>query len=300
MTARGRPWRRGLVAALVLAGLLLGACGSVASTHGRIAVVAGEDVWGGIAAQLGGPEVRVTSIVTSPTADPHQYTASAADAAAIHGAALVIVNGAGYDGFMGQLLSASGTSPRVLTVASVAHAGGPDPNPHFWYDLATVRAVAEAVTAAYVRLDAEARPAFERRLHAFERSLDPITRTIGAISARDGGQPVAYTERVPGYLLEAAGLRVLTPQGFARSIEAGVEPGLADTVAMDRLLTSHAISVLLYNVQTVTSVTTQIRQLAASSGIPVVGISETLPAGDPTYQRWQLMQDTGLLRALAR
>jgi zinc/manganese transport system substrate-binding protein len=300
MTSRALRRRPVLVAALALAGLGLGACGSSASAHGRIAVVAGEDMWGSIAAQLGGPRVHVTSIVTSPTADPHQYTASAADAAAIHGAALVIVNGAGYDDFMGQLLSASGTSPRVLTVASIAHASAPDPNPHFWYDLATVQAVAAAITSAYVQLDARARPVFEHRLHAFDASLDPIAHVIAAISARYEGQPVAYTERVPGYLLEAAGLQVLTPEGFARSVEAGVEPALSDTVAMEHLLTAHAVRVLLYNVQTVTSVTTQIRQLAASTGIPVVGVSEMLPAADRTYQRWQLTQDTELLRALAR
>jgi zinc/manganese transport system substrate-binding protein len=67
---------------------------------------------------------------------------------------------------------------------------------------------------------------------------------------------------------------------------------------MQQLLTKHRIEVLLYNVQTVTPVTTQIRALAKKSGIAVVGVSETLPASARTYQAWQLSQLTALLHAL--
>ena len=110
--------------------------------------------------------------------------------------------------------------------------------------------------------------------------------------------PVAYTERVPGYALAVADLDVKTPPGFARAIEDGTDPGPADTLAMQKLLTDHDINVLLYNVQTVTPVTTQIRALARSHDIPVVGVSETMPAGVATYQQWQQSQLTNLLHAL--
>jgi zinc/manganese transport system substrate-binding protein len=109
---------------------------------------------------------------------------------------------------------------------------------------------------------------------------------------------VAYTERVPGYLLADARLDVKTPPGFARSIEDGTDPGAADTVAMRQLLTNHDINVLLYNVQTVTPVTSQMRALAKAHGIPVVGVSETMPASATTYQQWQESQLTNLLHAL--
>jgi zinc/manganese transport system substrate-binding protein len=67
---------------------------------------------------------------------------------------------------------------------------------------------------------------------------------------------------------------------------------------MRELVTKHDINVLLYNVQTVTPVTTQMRSLAKQHDIPVVGVSETLPAGTPTYQQWQQSQLNDLLRAL--
>ena len=80
--------------------------------------------------------------------------------------------------------------------------------------------------------------------------------------------PVAYTERVPGYALALADLHVVTPPGFARAVEDGTDPSPADTLAMQRLLDDHDIDVLLYNVQTVTPVTTQIRSLARQHHIP--------------------------------
>ncbi len=110
--------------------------------------------------------------------------------------------------------------------------------------------------------------------------------------------PVAYTERVPGYLLAAAGLDVKTPSGFARAVEDGFDPSAADTLAMRKLISDHDIDVLLYNVQAVTPVTTQIRTLARQHGIPVVGVSETMPAADTTFQQWQGSQLVQLLRAL--
>ena len=101
-----------------------------------------------------------------------------------------------------------------------------------------------------------------------------------------------------GRLRSGCGSSVKTPPGFARAIEDGEAPGPADTLALQQLLTKHRIDVLLYNVQTVTPVTTQIRALAKKSGIAVVGVSETLPASARTYQEWQLSQLTALLHAL--
>ncbi len=50
--------------------------------------------------------------------------------------------------------------------------------------------------------------------------------------------------------------------------------------------------------QTVTPVTTQVRALARQHGIPIVGVSETMPAGDRTFQQWQESQLRDLLHAL--
>jgi len=46
----------------------------------------------------------------------------------------------------------------------------------------------------------------------------------------------------------------------------------------------------VYNVQTSTLVTTNIKKSAAEQGIPVVGVSETLQPESATFQEWQLAQ----------
>jgi zinc/manganese transport system substrate-binding protein len=285
------------VAALAVACLPVATPPSAASP-GVVAVVAAENFWGGIAAQIGGRDVSVTSLITNPTADPHLFQTNAVDAARLAQAQVVIENGAGYDNWMRSLLGADGGHPRLVDAASVLHAGGSDPNPHLWYDLPRVPVVAAAVEHALAKAAAQDAPTFAKNLAAFDASLAPLNATLSTIKRDFHNVPVAYTERVPGYLLAVAALDVKTPPGFARAIEDGVEPGAADMLAMRRLITNHDIDVLLYNAQTVTPVTTQIRALARQHGIPVVGVSETMPADVATFQQWQGTQLTELLRAL--
>jgi zinc/manganese transport system substrate-binding protein len=263
-----------------------------------LAVVAGENVWGDIAAQIGGKRVRVTSLISEPNADPHLFQASAADAAAMAHARIAIENGAGYDDFMGQLLSASGAHPAVIDVQQVLKATGANANPHFWYDVARVPLVAQAIERALAAADPAGTSAFEAGSRRFDASLRPTLAVIAQIRSRYAGQPVAYTERVPGYLVADAGLTSVTPPGFAAAIENGNEPSAADTQAMESLIAGHKLRLLLYNTQATSAVTEHIRALARQAGVPVVGVSETQPSSDRSYQAWQLRQAKAILHAL--
>jgi zinc/manganese transport system substrate-binding protein len=269
-----------------------------AATPGVVHVVAAENFWGDITSQIGGHDVAVTSLITNPNADPHLFETDAADAATLAAAQVVIENGAGYDTWMSSLLSADGSHPRVVTAATVLHVTGSDPNPHLWYDIPRVPTVAAAIATALEKAAPRDAATFKANLAAFDTSLAPLDATLATIKAHFHNVPVAYTERVPGYALAVAALDVKTPPGFARSVEDGTDPSPADTLAMQKLLDEHDINVLLYNVQTVTPVTTQVRALARQHGIPVVGVSETMPAGAASYQRWQQAQLTNLLHAL--
>ena len=131
----------------------------------------------------------------------------------------------------------------------------------------------------------------------FDASLAPLRHEVAAIRSAFAGSAVAYTEPVPGYLLAAAGLRNLAPGGFTRAIEDGTEPSPAALSAMTALATDRRIKVLLYNTQAVSPITTRIRTAARAAGIAIVGVSETMPAGE-TFQSWQLGQARALDRAL--
>lgn len=286
-----------LTAGVATLDLRPGAAGA-STPPGIVHVVAAENFWGNIASQLGGRDVSVTSLITNPNADPHLFETDAADAAKLAQARVVIENGAGYDGWMTSLLSADSGDSTVVNAAKVLHVVGTDPNPHLWYDIPKVPKVATAIAAALAKAAPQDAAAFRRNLDRFNASLAPLNAMLAQIRRNFASAPVAYTERVPGYALAVAHLSVKTPPGFARAIEDGEDPGPADTLAMEQLLTMHRVKVLLYNVQTVTPVTTQIRSLAERSGIPIVGVSETMPLSDRTYQQWQLAQLTALFHAL--
>ncbi|MFZ0251636.1 MAG: zinc ABC transporter substrate-binding protein [Acidimicrobiales bacterium] len=293
----------GFAAAALGLALGAGACAGAATKSGTgspavVHVVAAENFWGNITSQLGGRDVTVTSLITNPNADPHLFETDAADAATLAQAQVVVENGAGYDTWMSSLLSADSGKPRVVTAATVLHITGSDPNPHLWYDIPRVPTVAAAIAAALEKAAPGDTATFKANLATFDASLAPLDATLADMKAHFHNVPVAYTERVPGYALAVAGLHVVTPTGFARAVEDGTDPGPADTLAMQRLLDDRDINVLLYNVQTVTPVTTQIRALARQHHIPVVGVSETMPAGTATYQQWQESQLTALLHAL--
>jgi zinc/manganese transport system substrate-binding protein len=292
-----------LALAVVLAagGVALAATGSSGrAPGGRVAVVAAENAYGSIAAQIGGRHVTVTSILRDPAADPHLFTADTETGLEVARASVLIQNGAGYDTFMDRIEDAAPSAGRVVvTVADVLGVHGADANPHLWYDVPRLGRVAAAIAAGLERADPRHRAAYRAGLDRFERRLAPLRREVAAIRARDGGAPVAYTEAVPGYLLAAAGLRNLTPAAFSRAIEDGSEPTASAVSDMTALLASHRVRVLLVNTQAVSPITSRIRSAAAAAGVPVVGVTETLPEGE-TFQAWQLRQARALARALGR
>src|SRR5437016_12245361 len=98
----------------------------------QIHVVAAENFWGSLAAQLGGSYVQVTSVIANPATDPHDYEPTAVDARTLAGARLAIVNGAGYDPWATKLLDANPVHGRaILDIGDLVgvEAGG---HPHRW------------------------------------------------------------------------------------------------------------------------------------------------------------------------
>lgn len=296
-----------VAAAAAAAALLLAGCsGSPGSSTDasdasgtKVGLVAGENFWGDIAAQIGGDHVAVQSIINDPDEDPHEYEADAVDAAALATAKLVIVNGVGYDDFMDTLLEASpSTDRRVLSVQKVLHVTGATANPHIWYDTARIPTVAHAIEQQLSTIDPSNAEIYAANEATFIASLRPIEDTVAEIKARYAGTKVAYTERVPGYLTQAAGLSLGMPQAFTEAVEQGEDPSPAANAAFEAAIKNRTVKVLLYNGQVTDSETDSIKQLAADAGVPVVGVTETIPPTDENYQSWQLRQAKAILAAL--
>lgn len=287
-----------LAAASTLCAVCLSACSSPSSLS-RLRVVAGESPWGAVAAAIGGNKVDVLSLVANPSVDPHSFTATAADAAAVNQASVVIENGLGYDNFVDQVLATGTSGPRsVVTVSSVLGVKGPNANPHLWYWLDRVPTVAAAIERAMAERDPKDASAFQTNLENFDHNLAPLIAELAHIDKVAHGVPVAQTERVAGYLLAEAGLTLRSPLSYSLAIEAGTTPSFQAQRQMNNLMSSHAVRVLIYNVQTVTSLTTQLKQLAQSSGVPVVGVSEVVEPQSAGFIAWQQDQIVRLEAAL--
>lgn len=280
--------------------LLLSACGSSTGSTGKLDVVAAENVYGDIASQIGGPHVSVTSILTSPNADPHLFEPGTSNGLAVATAKVVLQNGLGYDAFMTKLEDAAPNGDRiVVTMADVLGIHGKEANPHLWYDVPELGRIARAIAGALERADPRHASAYRAGLGRFERSLGPLRREVATVRGRFHGTPVAYTEPVPGYLVTAAGLRNLAPDSFTRPIEEGTEPPPSSVAAMTSLIAQRRIRVLLYNAQAVSPITGRLRTAAQRAGIPVVPVRETLPPG-LSFQQWQLSQARALADALGK
>ena len=295
-----------VIKALLLGTLLstvLAACGTPPPGAGAgttLQVIAGENFWGSIAAQLGGSHVSVTSIVTNPNTDPHSYESSATDARAFATADYVILNGAGYDDWGQKLLAANPSSSRkVITVADLLNKKAGD-NPHFWYNPAWVDQVADKITSDYRALDPADAGYFTQQREALATTLKPYHDAIAHIRATSSGVAVGSTESIFVYMAQALGVSLISPPEFMQAISEGTDPPAQTVAQFQDQISHHQIKVLVYNTQTSTPITDNLKQLATQNGIPVVGISETVEPATASFQDWQTKQVNSLQAALSR
>lgn len=282
--------------------LAMGACGgsSPVASNGSIKVVAGQNFWGSIAAQLGGSKASVQSVVSDPNADPHEYETNTNDARAFADANFVILNGAGYDSWATRLLSSSaaGGHRTVLIAADLLGKKAGD-NPHFWYNPDYVTRMADEITADYKSIDSADSAYFDQQRAAFAIALEPYTMRIAQIKAKFTGVPVASTESIFVYMAAALGLNLISPVEFMNAVAEGNDPPVSAVIEFQDQITGKQARVLVYNVQTATAVTTTIKQLASRAGLALVGVSETLEPESSTFQDWQVAQLTALQNALS-
>jgi zinc/manganese transport system substrate-binding protein len=287
----------------VLAMMLSGCDGSgtapPSAGSGRFQVVAAENFWGSIAAQLAGTKASVTSIVVNPGADPHSYEPNAQDARTIAGAQLTIVNGIGYDNWAPKLLDASPLSGRiVLNVGGLLglHEGD---NPHQWYSPSSVMRVIDRIVADYDALEPSAAAYFAQRKQDFlTRDLARYDALRKEIRARYAGTPVGYSESIFRPLGEDLGLKLLTPYSFAKAIAEGGDVSAQDKQLTDTQARKRLIKIWVFNSQNVTPDVQRINDIAREEKIPIATVTETLSPASDSFEQWQVAELEGVARAL--
>jgi zinc/manganese transport system substrate-binding protein len=303
--ARILAFPRALVGVFLLLLMTFAACGttfqSTASSGGPVQVVAAENFWGSIAAQVGGSHVHVTSIIVDPNADPHSYEPTAADARTVAGAQYVIVNGAGYDPWADKLLQANPASGRKeLNVGNFngKHEGD---NPHMWYNPDYVTAVANKIRDDLKALDPTDAAAFDQSAQTFlTTGLARYHDLIAAIKTKYSGTPVGATESIFSYLAPGLGLNLITPYSYLKAVSEGQDISAADEATVEQQINQKQIKVLIYNSQNTPNNIQALINRAKAKHIPVATITETLTPANASFQDWQSTQLQGIQTALAQ
>ncbi|KTS03805.1 zinc ABC transporter substrate-binding protein AztC [Microbacterium testaceum] len=226
-----------LAAALTGALLLLTGCAGSAGSD-RPLVVVTTNILGDVVSHLVGDDVDVMTLMR-PGADPHSFEISAAEAARMRSADLLVANGLGLEEGLQQHLDAAasegvrtfvaGDAVPVLPYTST-DAGGAD-DPHFWTDPARMIAVVDALTPVLADFGGAAVADQAAAYRADLEDLDAeMTAAFAAIPAER--RALVTNHHVFGYLADRFGFRVVgavIPGGT--TLAAPSASDLADLVA---------------------------------------------------------------------
>ena len=284
--------------ALLAAGHVV-AAGAAGPTSAVINAVAVENEYADVISQIGGKYVQVQAIMTDPNTDPHTFEASPKAAREFAAAQLVVVSGVGYDDWAGRIISAA-HRPNRKVINAQQLLGLPDdtPNPHLWYDPKTMPAVAKAIADALAVLHPAQATYFHANADKFIASLEPWKAAIAAFRANHDGIPIAVTEPVANYMLEAMGFDILTPFSLQKAIMDGNDPSPQDITIQNDQFVGNKVKVFVYNRQVTDTLTQSFLDAARKAGIPVVGVYETMPTPGYTYQSWMLAAVAALEKAV--
>jgi zinc/manganese transport system substrate-binding protein len=281
-----------------LAGQANGSISAACPTQ-PVAVLAVENFYGNLVQQLGGQCVNVNVILSDPDADPHAFQPTAGDIRSFQNAALVVMNGLGYDDFSDKAVGTLSRPPAIIRAGDVLglQVGA---NPHVWYGASNVDKLKSAITAKLKQVAPDASSYFDTQAAALDQSFGAYRQLIGQIGGQFANTPVGATESIFVYMADTTGLKLLSPPEFMQAVAEGNDPSARDIADFQNQLKSKQVKVLVYNVQTITPITEQLKGMAREANIPIVGVSETMPLGAQTFQGWQAGQLRLLLNALQK
>jgi len=303
MARPGWNWSRAGAMVAMAACVLLEGCGTTLAPAGGpgspVVVVAAENSWGSIAAQLGGSKVRVTSIIVNPAADPHAYEATPADARAIAGARYFIENGAGYDPWAPKLLEANPVAARVVLDIGELVGKKDGDNPHLWYSPGYVTQAIDRITADLKGIDPADATYFEQQNADYKaQGLRDYTALIAETRQKYSSTQVGATESIFQYLAAALALNLVTPYEYMKAVSEGADASAADKSTVRQQVARKGLKVLVFNPQNTTPDVNALVDAARQQRIPTVAMTETLTPSSASFQAWQTAQLRALLEAL--
>ncbi|KRM24331.1 metal ABC transporter solute-binding protein, Zn/Mn family [Latilactobacillus graminis] len=285
----------GIMAGILMLTLLVTGCGQNKEKKTGIQVVSSLDFYGEAAQAVLGKQGHVTAIINSPSLDPHSYEATTNDAKLVAKADVIIENGLGYDRWLNKLVnSAQSDTQTVLTVSQLMkRADGA--NEHLWYDLKTMPALTKQLVHQFSKRDPKHKAIYAKNGAIYLKKLAALDAQRQQLQAKAKGQQVAASEPVFDYALEEMGYQIAN-RHFAKAIEDGTDPSPSDITKLRHLIREQRIAFLVVNKQEESPIVKQLHELADKEGVPVVQVTETLPAKQ-TYLTWMQQQFNAVRKA---
>ncbi|CAJ1229719.1 metal ABC transporter solute-binding protein [Lactiplantibacillus xiangfangensis] len=288
-----------VVLSLLVGGLTLSGCRQeTKSATGKIKVVTTTNFYGEMARAVGGNRVKVQSIINQPSVDPHDYEPTPDVAKAVANADIAVANGIGYDGWMNKLVKAAPATQLIRVGEDVMHekAGA---NEHLWYNVKAMPAAANYLAQRLAKKDPQHRKTYQQNAKKYVASLQSVTQEAKQLRRQVKQLPnrrILVSEPVFDNALTALGLRV-TNVNFENAIEKGTDPSPKVIRQMQMDLKHRRVVLFVNNKQVSTKTVSNMVQLAQQNRIPVLKVTETMPA-KMTYQQWMLTQYRALSRLL--
>jgi zinc/manganese transport system substrate-binding protein len=272
-------------AALVMSVITLTSLGAAAAFAEPLKVVASFTIIADFARNVGGNRVAVTTIV-GPDGDAHVYEPKPADAVAMVGADVVLVNGLHFEGFLQRLVEASATKASIVTLtagvtpinfkpefADADAAEGADTSdgkavvdPHAFQSIANARIYVKNIADAFCAADSDGCVSYQTNAAAYTKKLDALEGDVNAAiqSIPEAKRVVITSHDAFGYFEKAYGLTFLAPQG----VSTDAEPSAADVARLvEQVRQDKAAAIFVENITN----PRLIEQIASETGVKVGG-----------------------------
>lgn len=270
-------------------------------------VVASVNQWGSLAQELGGSCVKVTSLINSTSVEPHDYEPTTSDMAKLTKADIVVLNGAGYDGWAekAQFDKSKQTIVNVGDIMGITamkehsheHSDGDSghhhhhgsTNPHLWFSPEAVLKAANAITEAYENKAGESSDTAQtaqRHFNDWNGDYADFVALINKARAKGIQRRYVATESIINYLLDYAGSIDKTPETYTNAMNSDSEPSAADLKNAIDTVSGSDVDLLVVNPQEMDGFAKKLNEAALSSHKTIVSATEQLPENQKTLLGW--------------
>jgi len=280
--------------------------GAMTEARDPIPVVVTIPVLKDLAQQVGGPHVRVTSLL-SGYENEHTYSPKPTDLVAVRKARLLLEIGMGLEVWVSSLVkNAGGRSLRVITtsqgvelirdeadVHEGTHHEGTAGNPHIWLDPENVAIMLRHITEALIEVDPSHTAEFQTNQSAYLQRLGQLQKELSARTQRLSDRRFIAHHPAWPYLAKRFSLDIVG----TIHMQAGTEPSALHLQSLiDRIRKDH-IKVVVSEIQ----LSQRLPEILARETKAHVVVLTTMPGGLPgteTYidmLRYNVLQLAGAL-----